>query len=65
MKLSEWRGVFPLSLTILLVFCVDVDAAQWYRGNTHTHTLNSDGDSSPDGCRTVVSRAWLSVLVHN
>lgn len=21
---------------------------QWYRGNTHTHTLNSDGDSTPD-----------------
>ena len=21
---------------------------KWYRGNTHTHTLNSDGDSSPD-----------------
>jgi len=21
---------------------------QWYKGNTHTHTLNSDGDSSPD-----------------
>ena len=21
---------------------------RWYRGNTHTHTLNSDGDSSPD-----------------
>src|SRR5258708_958894 len=20
---------------------------QWYRGNTHTHTNNSDGDSSP------------------
>jgi hypothetical protein len=20
----------------------------WYRGNTHTHTINSDGDSSPD-----------------
>ncbi|MDQ3666456.1 MAG: CehA/McbA family metallohydrolase [Acidobacteriota bacterium] len=20
----------------------------WYRGNTHTHTLNSDGDSTPD-----------------
>lgn len=20
----------------------------WYKGNTHTHTLNSDGDSSPD-----------------
>jgi hypothetical protein len=23
-------------------------AARWYKGNTHTHTLNSDGDSSPD-----------------
>lgn len=21
---------------------------RWYRGNTHTHTLNSDGDSTPD-----------------
>jgi hypothetical protein len=21
---------------------------QWFRGNTHTHTLNSDGDSPPD-----------------
>jgi len=21
---------------------------RWYRGNTHTHTLNSDGDSSPE-----------------
>ena len=23
-------------------------AAVWYKGNTHTHTLNSDGDSTPD-----------------
>jgi hypothetical protein len=22
--------------------------ASWYKGNTHTHTLNSDGDSTPD-----------------
>jgi hypothetical protein len=22
--------------------------SRWYRGNTHTHTLNSDGDSAPD-----------------
>jgi hypothetical protein len=22
--------------------------ARWYRGNTHTHTINSDGDSAPD-----------------
>lgn len=23
-------------------------APRWFKGNTHTHTLNSDGDSSPD-----------------
>lgn len=23
-------------------------AQKWYKGNTHTHTLNSDGDSTPD-----------------
>jgi len=23
-------------------------ALHWYRGNTHTHTINSDGDSSPE-----------------
>ena len=23
-------------------------AARWYKGNTHTHTVNSDGDSTPD-----------------
>ena len=22
--------------------------SQWFKGNTHTHTLNSDGDSTPD-----------------
>ncbi len=22
--------------------------ARWYKGNTHTHTVNSDGDSTPD-----------------
>ena len=24
------------------------EAARWFKGNTHTHTLNSDGDSTPD-----------------
>src|SRR3990172_4116751 len=23
-------------------------SASWFKGNTHTHTLNSDGDSTPD-----------------
>ncbi|MBK5258412.1 MAG: CehA/McbA family metallohydrolase [Thermoanaerobaculia bacterium] len=42
------------TLVILLAFAA-VAAAQdapptrrWYKGNTHTHTLNSDGDSTPD-----------------
>ncbi|MEO5567607.1 MAG: CehA/McbA family metallohydrolase [Gemmatimonadaceae bacterium] len=26
----------------------DAQSLKWYRGNTHTHTLNSDGDSPPD-----------------
>jgi hypothetical protein len=25
-----------------------VSPVRWYKGNTHTHTLNSDGDSTPD-----------------
>src|SRR6187200_1712335 len=25
---------------------------RWYKGNTHTHTLNSDGDSTPDEVTT-------------
>ena len=25
----------------------DAKAARWYKGNTHTHTINTDGDSSP------------------
>jgi hypothetical protein len=25
-----------------------VPPLRWYKGNTHTHTLNSDGDSTPD-----------------
>ena len=40
--LALWTGVRAL----------DASQAQpqwrWYKGNTHTHTLNSDGDSSPD-----------------
>src|SRR5687767_15962559 len=24
------------------------DQPRWFKGNTHTHTVNSDGDSTPD-----------------
>jgi hypothetical protein len=27
---------------------VPAGPTRWYKGNTHTHTLNSDGDSTPD-----------------
>lgn len=38
-------------ILILAAFAVIVPAQaklKWYKGNTHTHTLNSDGDSTPD-----------------
>ena len=51
----------PVLLGVLLAGAVCMAAApggrtsaqtpasgQWFKGNTHTHTLNSDGDSTPD-----------------
>ncbi len=35
--------------------------ARWYKGNTHTHTTESDGDSTPDVVTRLVSRARISV----
>jgi hypothetical protein len=45
-----------ISLGILLAVSADASAQQaqggaplkWFKGNTHTHSLNSDGDSTPD-----------------
>ena len=31
-----------------LVATQEAARGRWYKGNTHTHTLNSDGDSAPD-----------------
>ncbi|MGQ0766181.1 MAG: CehA/McbA family metallohydrolase [Gemmatimonadota bacterium] len=33
---------------LLLAIARTTDGQRWYKGNTHAHTLNSDGDSSPD-----------------
>jgi hypothetical protein len=40
----------PIHIAILILALASTAAAQgkWFRGNTHTHTLNSDGDSPPD-----------------
>jgi hypothetical protein len=41
------RGLLGL-LAVLFVAQGIAAQARWFRGNTHTHTINSDGDSSPD-----------------
>jgi hypothetical protein len=33
---------------VLDALAVQAPPAGWFKGNTHTHTLNSDGDSTPD-----------------
>lgn len=45
-------GLLPLATALAAMLANPVSAQMpaqnWYRGNTHTHTLNSDGDSAPD-----------------
>lgn len=60
---SVMQKRYPVLLAMLVLFLMipsnDGDTApqpvvstkprlKWYKGNTHTHTLNSDGDSTPD-----------------
>lgn len=33
---------------IPIAVCAQAQQPRWYKGNTHTHTINSDGDSAPD-----------------
>ena len=52
------RLLLLLSMAALLLFAmsgptnsevgIPPSTARWYKGNTHTHTLNSDGDSTPE-----------------
>ena len=49
------RGAFllPALILVLLAFAArpaaqENQGSRWYKGNTHTHTLNSDGDVTPD-----------------
>jgi hypothetical protein len=46
------RYVCTVFIVVTVLFAAQLTKAQtfglrWYKGNTHTHTLNSDGDSSP------------------
>ena len=46
------RATFPVAAAMLAASMstafAQTAAPRWYKGNTHTHTLNSDGDSTPD-----------------
>jgi hypothetical protein len=56
MSNSICRSYRMAAFVILLVFAVSILSSlsaqerklNWYKGNTHTHTINSDGDSTPD-----------------
>jgi hypothetical protein len=41
-------GVVLLLPALAAAQPVNAASLRWYKGNTHTHTLNSDGDSTPD-----------------
>ena len=45
-----FRTVIFVIVFTLVSECVAAQgpAARWFKGNTHTHTLNSDGDSTPE-----------------
>jgi hypothetical protein len=45
--------MLPIGFVLAAVIAVQsppkpAETLRWYKGNTHTHTLNSDGDSTPD-----------------
>jgi hypothetical protein len=52
MNRSRWRLLNALACVAAMSWMIAAQgvppATRWYKGNTHTHTLNSDGDSTPD-----------------
>jgi hypothetical protein len=48
----NWLTYPTIVATLLFPVSMSPQAAQskptWFKGNTHTHTINSDGDSAPD-----------------
>lgn len=41
------KTISALFLVMLAIASSSAQTLNWYKGNTHTHTLNSDGDSTP------------------
>jgi predicted metal-dependent phosphoesterase TrpH len=49
--LRFWAAITLLALALQLFsqpHATRTQEKRWYKGNTHTHTVNSDGDSTPD-----------------
>lgn len=42
------RAIAAVALLFATAAAAEEPPLRWYKGNTHTHTLNSDGDSTPD-----------------
>jgi hypothetical protein len=60
------RGLFLLTLAAvlgLLAFVSPRREQPWWRGNTHTHTLWSDGDAAPEHAADVYKKAGYNFLV--
>jgi hypothetical protein len=51
-SIRNFAGIVVFSAFLFLTVDAQVSRpeghARWYKGNTHTHTLNSDGDSAPE-----------------
>ena len=45
---QTWRAPLLMLVVCAVTFASAQQPRRWYKGNTHTHTLNSDGDSTPD-----------------
>lgn len=65
LRLYGFFSLFILSFLFTLLFNLPSVAQQlhWYKGNTHTHTLNSDGDSAPDEVVSWYHEHWYNFLV--
>ena len=48
MPMRRLAALAMLCLPVTLAAQQGTSAKRWFKGNTHTHTINSDGDSSPD-----------------
>ena len=44
-RASTWTSFVCIGAALLMAAPA---SAAWYKGNTHTHSLNSDGDVAPD-----------------